>query len=276
MLLDSVGPAAVQQLLSSSVHPTLLIQAVTAQQAAAARVLLARGARGDSPSHSGNMTALHCAATSDATADIVQLLLRSGCTSDPLSTEGETPLYIASSMGNALCVKALLAGGANAAHITERGLTCLAVAVEKGHSAVAQQLLAQHRSDAVLQLRVPSVLAAEGVHPALRAAACEQFTPLMLCKQPAVLQALLKAGADVHARTEREGWGCLHVAAALQYTAAVLCLLIKAGADLSAVNDDGDTAAALALEHGNQLAAALLTRAARDSSTAAASAAAAT
>jgi uncharacterized protein len=264
MLLDSLGSAAVQQLLSSSAQPSLLVQAVTARQTAAARVLVARGAKGDAPDlQHGSITPLHCAATSDATADIVALLLHSGCAADPLSAEGESPLYVASSMGNAACVKALLAGGASAVQLTARGLTCLAVAVEKGHSAVVPLLLAHKRSAAVLQLRVPSVLAAEGMHPAVRAAACERFTPLMLCKEAPTVQALLKAGADVQARTEREGWSCLHVAAALQYPAAVLCLLIKAGADLSATNDEGDTAE-LALEHGNQLAAALLTRAARD------------
>jgi hypothetical protein len=42
----------------------------------------------------------------------------------------------------------------------------------------------------------------------------------------------------------------------------VLCLLIKAGADLLAVNRQGKTAAQVASEHGYKLAASLLTRAA--------------
>jgi ankyrin repeat protein len=44
-----------------------------------------------------------------------------------------------------------------------------------------------------------------------------------------------------------------------------MCLLIKAGVDLHAVNSDGKTAAQVAADSGNTLAAALLTRAARDS-----------
>jgi ankyrin repeat protein len=56
----------------------------------------------------------------------------------------------------------------------------------------------------------------------------------------------------------------LHVAAAHKLTAPVLCLLIKAGVDLRALNDDGETAAEVASSNGNTLAAALLTRAAAD------------
>jgi ankyrin repeat protein len=43
----------------------------------------------------------------------------------------------------------------------------------------------------------------------------------------------------------------------------VLCLLIKAGADMHAVNDDGQTASEVAHEYGNELAELLLIRAAR-------------
>jgi ankyrin repeat protein len=51
-------------------------------------------------------------------------------------------------------------------------------------------------------------------------------------------------------------------AARVSSAAAVLCLLIKAGIDLRAVNAAGKTAAQVAAACGNTLAAALLTRAA--------------
>jgi ankyrin repeat protein len=52
----------------------------------------------------------------------------------------------------------------------------------------------------------------------------------------------------------------LHVAVKHKHPAPILCLLIKAGVDLSAVNDLGITAAELASQCGNNLAAALLIR----------------
>jgi ankyrin repeat protein len=56
----------------------------------------------------------------------------------------------------------------------------------------------------------------------------------------------------------------LHVDAAHDYPASVICLLIKAGADLHAVNNEGKTAAAVACDYGNVLIKALLNRAARE------------
>jgi ankyrin repeat protein len=85
----------------------------------------------------------------------------------------------------------------------------------------------------------------------------------MLCEQSAQLKLLLAAGADVHVTTDR-GNTVLHVAAVHKFAAPVMCLLIKAGVDLHAENSDGKTAAQVGTDSGNTLAAALLTRAARD------------
>jgi ankyrin repeat protein len=90
---------------------------------------------------------------------------------------------------------------------------------------------------------------------------CGNRTALMSCKQPAQLNLLLAAGADVHKTTDT-GNTALHVAAKHKHTAPILCLLIKAGVNLSAVNSAGVTAAELAVQCGNELAAALLKRAA--------------
>jgi ankyrin repeat protein len=85
----------------------------------------------------------------------------------------------------------------------------------------------------------------------------------MKCAQPVHLKLLLAAGADVHKTTNR-GNTALHVAAVHKFAAPVICLLIKAGVDLHALNSAGKTAAQVAADSGNTLAAALLTRAARD------------
>jgi ankyrin repeat protein len=90
-----------------------------------------------------------------------------------------------------------------------------------------------------------------------------RFTALMMCTDPKALKMLLEAGADVHKTTDA-GNTCLHVAAQYKYSAAVVCMLIKAGVSLSAVNRSGMTAAEVATACGNGLTAALLVRAARD------------
>ena len=62
---------------------------------------------------------------------------------------------------------------------------------------------------------------------------------------PAVLEVLLKAGADVNAK-ENKGWTPLHAAAAENPSPAVLEVLLKAGADPRAIDKDGKTPHAVA------------------------------
>ena len=57
---------------------------------------------------------------------------------------------------------------------------------------------------------------------------------------PAVLTALLTAGADLTARDE-DGWTPLHWAARYTKTPAVLVVLLAAGADLTARTERGKT-----------------------------------
>jgi ankyrin repeat protein len=79
--------------------------------------------------------------------------------------------------------------------------------------------------------------------------------------QPAHAKLLLAAGADAHV-ISAAGNTCLHTAAAHSRPASVVCLLIRAGVDLQAVNSDGKTAAQVAADCGNTLTASLLIRAA--------------
>jgi ankyrin repeat protein len=74
----------------------------------------------------------------------------------------------------------------------------------------------------------------------------------MLCTEVVTLKLLLAAGADIHVTTD-SGDTCLHKAVKHSYDAPVVCLLIKAGVDLHAVNLKGMTAAQLAHEQGNTL-----------------------
>jgi ankyrin repeat protein len=66
----------------------------------------------------------------------------------------------------------------------------------------------------------------------------------------------------VHVRTYA-GDTCLHLAAKHEASAAMICLLIKAGADLHAVNSEGRTPAQVAHDRGNTFIEQLLIRAAQ-------------
>ena len=70
------------------------------------------------------------------------------------------------------------------------------------------------------------------------------FTPLhraaAFSTTPAIISALLDAGAEVNARTEN-GWTPLHVAAAARTTPAFVTALLDAGAEVNARAEDGLT-----------------------------------
>jgi ankyrin repeat protein len=76
------------------------------------------------------------------------------------------------------------------------------------------------------------------------------------------LKPLLAAGADVHVSTDK-GDTCLHAAAKHKWSVPMICLLIKAGVNLHAVNSRGKTAAQLARDRGYTLIEQLLNRAAQ-------------
>ena len=70
------------------------------------------------------------------------------------------------------------------------------------------------------------------------------WTPLHAAgtsKTPAIVTALVKAGADVNARNENGGWTPLHVAAGNSTTPAAVTVLVKAGAEVNARDENGAT-----------------------------------
>jgi ankyrin repeat protein len=194
--------------------------------------------------------ALRHAATHSKCPELVELLLANGATVDVPSVNGTTALSATAANGDAASAAVLLAAGADIAQVSNDGYTCLHRAVMDRHSSCVKLLL-EHGAAAVIDSVAPFCTC------------CGHLTAVMMCTEPAILQQLLRAGADVH-KTTAAGESCLHVAAKHKYTAAVLCLLIKAGVDLAAVNSDGLTAAQVASGKGYTLIASLLTRAARD------------
>jgi ankyrin repeat protein len=71
------------------------------------------------------------------------------------------------------------------------------------------------------------------------------LTPLMLAESAEMVKLLLESGADAR-KTDNRGWNCLHHAATRSGDSRALSSLIRAGADPSLRNTDGDTPVLLA------------------------------
>jgi uncharacterized protein len=234
---------------NSSAMPLLQVAALF-RQAAVAQVLLEGGADVNATTADGT-TALHTAAAKGS-ATVVAVLLQYGASVTGVNGRGVTPLFMAAGT-SVQCLQLLLDAGGELNVNTSEGVTVWHVAA-MSETAEALQLLLQHRSAVAAGL--------DALAPACKC--CGLTTPLMQACVVANVQLLLAAGADPTATTST---GCtyLHVAAAHGYNVPALCLLIKAGVDVAgvdvlALNDQGQTAAEVAAESGNALAAALLTR----------------
>jgi uncharacterized protein len=231
---------------------TPLIAAAANEQLECAKWLLSKGAQRAHINAAGwrEWTALHYAAAIDNNERMLQLLLTNGADVHACNEGGGDALCIlASNAGSVQCTKLLLAAGADAAHTDSKGTAALHIAVDQGKTELVQLLL--QRGAAVLL---------NSLYPK-GCACCGNVTAVMDSKQPVITKMLLAAGADVHIRSST-GNTCLHIAAQHSYSVPVVCLLIKAGAYIAAVNDNGKTAAQIACDNGNDLLAALLDRAA--------------
>jgi ankyrin repeat protein len=235
----------------------LLTMAIVSGQLSYVRLLLQRGA----DVHALNAltqqftlqnTPLYWCTMKRKGAEMTALLLEYGAAVNSANSSGDSPLLGAAISGDLASARVLIRAGADVGAVCSNGMTSLHPAARWGHLELLQLLL-EHGAAAVI----------DSLSPACGHSSCGKSTALMACDSPAAVKVLLAAGADVHVTTDR-GNTALHVAAVHKYPAPVLCLLIKAGVDLHAVNSDGKTAAQVAVDSGNTLAAALLTRAARD------------
>jgi ankyrin repeat protein len=232
---------------------TLLMQAAVAEDTAVARHLLSQGAPVNACDSAG-LTALHCAIMKDR-AKVVKLLLAHGADANLATAAGLKPLCGAAVRGCVPIVKLLLAAGADTAALSTADIpSAFFAAAHGGHAEVLKLLLARTNGTAGATAQLNAAVTT--------CACCGPVTALQRCTDLACLKLLPEAEADVHAVTSR-GNKTLHVAAQHKHPAPVICMLIKAGTSLSAVNSSGLTAAELALARGNTLGAALLSRAAR-------------
>jgi uncharacterized protein len=235
---------------------TPLMEAASWGHTAAAEWLLQQGAAVDVMDDYDN-TALHfaCYSSSGDNAATIEALLANGAEVHKCNSYSGTALDEAAYYGSVQCAKVLIPAGAIVNRINYDGQYALHTAIRRNHAAVVQLLL-EHGATAAMNSVVPVVCLDGTDH------CCTQTTALMLCTTVDTVKVLLAAGADVHVTTAA-GNTCLHVAAYHSYTAPVLYLLIKAGADLHAVNNSDKLAAQLAHDRDNVLIEQLLIRAAQ-------------
>jgi uncharacterized protein len=164
---------------------TRLANAAMSGDKAAVRALLnqqadVNGAQGD------GMTALHWAAFKDD-VELAQMLLKAGADVKAATRVGNiTPLFMASTNGNALLIDALIKAGANAKAAKTNGTTALMLAAASG-SADAVKTLVDAGADANARDH-------QNGQTALMFAAAEN--------RPAAIKALAARGADLNATSK--------------------------------------------------------------------------
>ena len=245
------GPSA-----SAAADDPVLVTAVRAGDAAAARALVDGGADVAAAAVDGT-TALHWAAHRDDVG-LARLLIDAGATVEAANRYGVQPIALAATNGSAAMLEVLLAAGADPNAALPGGETALMTAARAG------------RADAV------RVLLAAGADPDRRDEVGGQ-TALMWAAardNAAAVRALAAAGADVHVRTAGEprpsrshfrateptGFTALLFAVRAGAIAATEALL-DAGADIDDTLSDGQSALVVAAANAHwELAGRLLDR----------------
>src|SRR5687768_1127546 len=227
-----------------------LVQAAKSGEQAQAIALLGAGADPNQKSGDGT-TALHWAARNDD-AVLVDRLLRAKAVAHPVNRYGATPIALACESGSAAIIERLLKAGVSANATGPLGETALHTCAHAGNTAGVRVLVA----------------AGASVDPGDN---WRGQTPLMWAaaeRHPETMQVLIKAGADVNARStiiewERQrtdeprdkwlppgGWTPL-LLAARENCVACVDVLAAAGADLNIVDPEQHTALILALINGH-------------------------
>lgn len=196
-------------------------------------------------------TSLHYAVRNDD-AQLVDRLIRAGADVKAANRYGITPLYLASVNGNAAIIEKLLNAGADANAVSTEGETALMTASRTGNVDAVKVLLA-HGAD---------VNARESWHgeTALMWAVAQ--------KHAAAARELIARGADVNARSTtnkwerqnsaepREKWLPLGGLSVIEFAARQGCVdcipvLLQAGAEINAVDQDGITPLLSAMINGH-------------------------
>ena len=169
-------------------------------------------------------TPLHRAAAHSRDPNIVQALLARGADLNARDNNDKTPLHVAAESGPVEVFRALLNAGAD---IEARAL---------GSWGVTVMHLAASNKDPAMVEAVAKLLVAAGVDP-MGPSSMHGTSPMHVAAgyhgNPAVLEALIAAGANIEVRDD-SGETPLHWAASFNDNPAILETLLTAGADLEA------------------------------------------
>ncbi|CAB1336564.1 unnamed protein product [Coregonus sp. 'balchen'] len=175
--------------------------------------------------------------------DCVHLLLEKGAWPDAKDKRGSTALHRGAVLGRDDCVTAMLDHKASALCRDGQGRTPLHYAASRGHTDILASLLrAAMRSNPL-----DSLLDQE--ETPLHAAACAEDV--------AGLQLVLRHGAEINA-VDHTGRSALMVAADNGQSGTVAILLHRAKADLTLLDDNGNTALHLACSKAHEMCALLI------------------
>ena len=253
-------------------HDRAIFWAIAAENPAAARLLLAHGAKPVGPGRDGK-TPLAKAASGDQ-GDIVTALLAAGARAEleVRDKDGMTPLLVAAYRGNSKAELALIAGGARVDAADPEGQQALHHLRSPHAAEVAKALVAKGADIRALDAKGlqpihHAVTYAGETVAALLAAGASPSAPTPDGALPVHLAAgragsvravleLVLGGADARA-VNRQGLQAIHVAAAAGQGSTVKYLYF-AGADPTARTPDGDDAFALMRKAGSDTAAASL------------------
>ncbi len=223
-----------------------------------ARELLAAGADPNLADEAGRTVLDSACETGDI--ELVSLLLMTGARAKCADVDGVTPLHLAATKGAETCVRALLEAGADVNACNLNGATPLHGLAElqvtdttPAHLKVAGLLMAaganlgqidaQGATPLVVAARVgnvpmAAVLVAGGAMNVSQRA--EALRHAVLFEDADMTGLLVRAGADVNMELDDNETRPLHIAAQEGFIAGVKGLLDH-GADIEAVNGDGET-----------------------------------
>jgi uncharacterized protein len=228
-------------------RPATLLEAVLLRDRSAVERFVATGVDVDATEDDGTTPLMRAA--HGHSPDIAKLLIDAGANVAARNRYGVTALYLAAHNGDAATTRALLVAGLDANTALPGGETALMTAARNGSTDVVGALLSGSGDvDAFADLGADND----------RTAAPSGFgTPDNAGYGAGSRRAPRRNRADVGAREQWYGHTALMSAAAAG-NADVIRLLIEAGADVNAVDDEGASALSLARANGHSEAAAAL------------------
>ncbi len=226
---DAPPPAA----RGGDYQPATLNEAVLLRNRTAVENFLALGTDPNQPEDDGTtplMRAVH-----GQVPEIEEILIAASADVAAKNTYGVTALYIAARAGDAAATRRLLAAGADANTALPSGETVLMTAAKSGDADVVRALLTAG-DDTISLLEIGEQRAV--THAAESAGYAVPTNPTIATNY-----------ADVYARERLYGRTALMIAAAEGH-AEVVQLLIEAGSDVNALDEEGSSSLSLARSYG--------------------------